>query len=523
MLGAAGLSSQVIALPSRIQSSGYFNLHPSIEEHPEAVFIMRTSVDHKMNAEAKKEAGLSFGRSVFVPSGESGIPLNISVPVKPNLKTANPLTNPLEDVLGTVADPFFVEGALTGLIELGMAGRQFHIREVNRPHWYGVPYGYSAMADRIDADIRLDQDTRFGSGLSEGKDFNWTEVPDGMWYKKIPHLEPVNAPDTWLLNIAKFKGHAMGLTLCCKNVQGTVAHNYQAFCTPITNNMDMLSTHIQDNATANIQASYERHKNEGIIPRWDKPGSSGASRMEIWTARTLDNLSVTPAGLHIIEGVYGRDGDSGNGGPHDGKANDFMSNVVIFGKDPFRVDNIGLWLGGHEPGNFGFFHIAIEKGMSTALDPNKIPVYLWDNGSATLTPLQNFERTPLMSEYLTKNYNGGTESKWHLVNEPFDYGLATGVEEPSTPEKPEAFVLYQNHPNPFNPYTSIEYRLPVGGYIRIEIFDITGQLITKLVDGYRHTGTHMAVWNTDSHSSGTYFYRLSFRGFSETRKMVLLR
>ena len=42
-----------------------------------------------------------------------------------------------------------------------------------------------------------------------------------------------------------------------------------------------------------------------------------------------------------------------------GKAWDYMTNILIFGMDPLRVDLIGKWLGGHEPGNFGLFHIAI--------------------------------------------------------------------------------------------------------------------------------------------------------------------
>ena len=58
--------------------------------------------------------------------------------------------------------------------------------------------------------------------------------------------------------------------------------------------------------------------------------------MEQWVQRMIDSYSVTPTGINIVEGVYGRDGDGFSGGPHDGKAMDFMSNNVIFGKDALQ-------------------------------------------------------------------------------------------------------------------------------------------------------------------------------------------
>ena len=123
-----------------------------------------------------------------------------------------------------------------------------------------------------------------------------------------------------------------------------------------------------------------------------------------------------------------------------------MSNVIIFGKDPFRVDIIGKWLGGHEPGNFGLFHCAIDRGMSTALDPKKVPVYIWDNGEATLTPLDELERTPLLTYYLPRTYGGQTESPYHLCDELFDYNSVTGIDKKVKSSKPDAIVLYQNRP-----------------------------------------------------------------------------
>ena len=156
-----------------------------------------------------------------------------------------------------------------------------------------------------------------------------------------------------------------------------------------------------------------------------------------------------------------------------------------------------------------------ERGFLNVLNPRNIPVYLWEDGKATLVDIESLSRTPLLGFYLTDTYS--------LVDDPFDYSVMSGVDEPSIPAKPEAIVLHQNRPNPFNPSTAIEYSLPANGYAKIEVYNLSGQLVDVLVDGYRTAGTHMAVWNTGRIASGTYFYRLRFGGFTETKKMTLLR
>ena len=538
-LGALGLSLPVQALPSRKQTTGYFGLHPFIENHPEAVFIIPTAIDDKMNAKAKLEAGLAFGRSVFVPKDASGIPISISIPVKLNLKTTDAGRYPLDQILGTVTDPFFCEGVFEGMKELGISPKQIHIRENDRgPKTFQI-YGIVDMANRVGVDFRTDFIGAIGSGINPGEHFNWIDVPNGRWFKKLPHLEPINTPGTWLLNISKFKAHGMGLTLCGKNLQGMIARSFTGLCSPADSDMKISPLYRHENAVDALKKSYERHVADGVIPRWDRPGPQGGIWQEAWATRTLDSLSVTPCGLSVIEGIYGRDGDSGNNGPHlpqgaqdpgrlggGGKypsptAWDFMSNVIIFGKNIFRTDIIGHWLGGHEPGNFGYFHLAVERGMSDALDPRRIPVYLWENGTATLVPIEQFKRTPLLTYYLTRDYKGGAETLYHLANEPFDYSKVSGLKDIPRPRKPEAFVLYQSRINPVNPCASIEYRLPNSGDVRLEIMNSRGNIVGVLAEGRRESGSHLAVWNAENAPAGNYTYRLRAEGATVTGKLVL--
>lgn len=93
---------------------------------------------------------------------------------------------------------------------------------------------------------------------------------------------------------------------------------------------------------------------------------------------------------------------------------------------------------------------------------------------------------------------------------------------------PQAEVLSQNFPNPFNPTTTIKYQLKNSGYVSIDVFNVKGQKVTTLVNRNLPSGRHEVVWNgTDDNgnsvSSGMYFYRLQNDEASEIRKMMLLK
>ena len=148
---------------------------------------MRTNVDHKLNAEAKKQAGLAFARSVFVPWDASGIPLDISIPVKLNLKTTDAGRYPLEHILGCVTDPFFSEGVFAGMRELGIPGKNIHVRENDRGADFAA-YRITEMTARAGVDFRTDFQGTVGSGLEPGRHFNWIDIPNGRYFKKLPSL-----------------------------------------------------------------------------------------------------------------------------------------------------------------------------------------------------------------------------------------------------------------------------------------------------------------------------------------------
>lgn len=90
-------------------------------------------------------------------------------------------------------------------------------------------------------------------------------------------------------------------------------------------------------------------------------------------------------------------------------------------------------------------------------------------------------------------------------------------------EMPTKFTLSQNYPNPFNPTTSISFSLPEASNVKLEVFNINGQVVTTLADGQFEAGVHQLTWDGRETASGMYFYKLTTNNFSETKKMLLLK
>lgn len=88
---------------------------------------------------------------------------------------------------------------------------------------------------------------------------------------------------------------------------------------------------------------------------------------------------------------------------------------------------------------------------------------------------------------------------------------------------PKTFQLHQNHPNPFNPSTIINYTIQKSGPVHLTVFDPLGRKISTIVDGYREAGLYSETFNGSNLPSGIYFYTLSAGGFSITKKMMLLK
>ncbi len=133
---------------------------------------------------------------------------------------------------------------------------------------------------------------------------------------------------------------------------------------------------------------------------------------------------------------------------------------------------------------------------------------------------------------------GNSLNRFRTVNDTLMYVGGSGVWKYSpanvtdvrfsSASVPKNASLMQNYPNPFNPQTTIEFSIPEEGFAVISVFDITGQWIRTLYSDVAAKGTFKVSWDgriesDEEAASGTYFYRLETKNFTETKKMILLR
>ncbi|MFA5011457.1 MAG: two-component regulator propeller domain-containing protein [Ignavibacteria bacterium] len=88
---------------------------------------------------------------------------------------------------------------------------------------------------------------------------------------------------------------------------------------------------------------------------------------------------------------------------------------------------------------------------------------------------------------------------------------------------PKSIALYQNFPNPFNPFTKIKYSVKKEGYVTLSIYDITGRKINTIVNNRKSIGEYEIVFNGAGLSSGIYLYTLESDDIKITKSMILLK
>lgn len=520
---------------SAVLAADALQLHPFVTAHPDAVFLRRTNVANKLDTAAKLSTGAAFAAELFTPAATGELPFTHALTIKPNLTCTMGTGNSAEG-MGIITDLGFLEGVVQSLCGLGFPGHNMFMREGN---WMGdglcageypvTGILLDQMAQRYGSHVfdfpsgrRLNEMTL--ATLQPGTEVIWRDVPDGMVFKRIGYIAPYNDDDSFLLNIAKFKAHSMGMTLASKNLQGTAVPPYIHFCEGLESTAGRPASVLADfqpDREQRLNESYARHLAAGV-PRWDRPGGSaeGGFGMETWAQRTCDSLSVTPTGLNIIEGIYGRNGNGFTAGPGPGDTpEDFMSNILIFGKNPFLVDVIGCWIAGHEPGNFGLFHVALERGLCPTIIPDEIPLYDWNAGEPAPIALAEQPRTPIVCPYLRRDYNGQSEEKYHLVNEPFDYSTVSvrRIEAPAV--RPEIVALQ----NPVRHSALFELRFPAETAAKLEVYDAVGRRVDVLRDARFAPGSHSVRWIPGRLPAGMYIARLTSPAGAATARIMLLR
>ncbi len=140
--------------------------------------------------------------------------------------------------------------------------------------------------------------------------------------------------------------------------------------------------------------------------------------------------------------------------------------------------------------------------------------YNWYLSGAISNDVENLD-------YYKFNYavawgNGGTL----VANQ--NPGFIIGINHVSS-KIPNRYELVQNYPNPFNPTTKIKFELPNATFVKLTVYDVTGREVETLVNDRLAAGVYEASFDGSRFASGVYFYRMVTDGYSETRKMMLVR
>lgn len=202
----------------------------------------------------------------------------------------------------------------------------------------------------------------------------------------------------------------------------------------------------------------------------------------------------------------------------------------------------------------GLFNVRFQSGKMTETVPTgeparKIPILIRD-AAFPITLQWNVHAQNAVTYYLVSHDKGRNEilladtgsivlsdeghgallleASSSTPCDPARAGLsANGRKETST--KPDAYVLQQNVPNPFNPATTFHYELPEASHVALKIYNVLGQEVITLIDGTQSAGVFNATWNASDKPSGIYFVRMtaldgnSRQVYQEVKKVVLMK
>jgi Secretion system C-terminal sorting domain/Right handed beta helix region len=156
--------------------------------------------------------------------------------------------------------------------------------------------------------------------------------------------------------------------------------------------------------------------------------------------------------------------------------------------------------------------LTIKEGTTVLAAPSLL-------GKTDLTGLDNFSaKFALTKGAHTFVLSGGNVNIDYvqLIKEKVILGVPKA-------DVPYSYSLEQNYPNPFNPTTTINYSLGKPSNVTLTVYNVLGQRVATLADGYRNAGLQSVVFDANKIASGVYFYRLEAGAFVKTEKMMLLK
>jgi hypothetical protein len=172
------------------------------------------------------------------------------------------------------------------------------------------------------------------------------------------------------------------------------------------------------------------------------------------------------------------------------------------------------WTTVTETNNYGF---EIQKSLDANKDYQTVPGSFVKGAGTTIQPRSY--------SYTVANTDG---KSWYYRLKQMDLDGSVSYSEgvlagASVKAIPTTMALDQNYPNPFNPTTTIDFALPKDQMVTLEVFNILGQRVALLADGFKEAGYYSVPFDARALSSGLYFYRLVTKEQTFLKKMMVVK
>ena len=261
-----------------------------------------------------------------------------------------------------------------------------------------------------------------------------------------------------------------------------------------------------------------------VYPGSDRPGFTGAWSSYPWFGSGIIAVSSIVDGLYILApSLPGNDETGGTGGSgfFYSPNNLGASHSVVDGKAVMNV----TWTRPEHVESIEYFEYRVREGYyvdvgDSYFGSEVIPWTRVDKSEDGITFDGLFPEVRHLFSIRSVYGDGRSSARW--INLPVIPPLPVSTSAKDG-EVPTEVTLGQNHPNPFNPETTIRYALPQGAEVRLAVYDLLGHEVAVLVDGSQPVGQHTVRFDGGDLPSGSYVYRLQVGEEVVARTMTLVK
>jgi len=254
---------------------------------------------------------------------------------------------------------------------------------------------------------------------------------------------------------------------------------------------------------------------------WTQSGLTWDTRILFLNGNTI-YAGTYLGGLHIST-------DNGTSwmARNSGLGNMRVLSITVNGNNLFAGTEGGIFLSTNNGLNWTAGWLTNQTIYSLAASNNRIfigsnigSLVSFDNGLSWININFGFVSVTNVYSYLINNdhiFAGTNNSVWrHVLSEVI--GIST-----ISNHVPKTYSLSQNYPNPFNPSTKIKFDVLRSNIVTLKVFDVLGREIATLVNEQVKPGTYEVDWNASNYPSGVYFYTMRTEGYTETKRMILIK